>query len=132
MNTLDNAPSAKILLNRFGSLKATLMLSPIVVEPNNDAMNCSRTKPNIREISVKKATMIPERNNVTVYVLSYLNAINVIPSSALLCGLVSCCHPADLISFVAWLGKPARCHPRESGDPEKITLILVQNTYFIK
>ncbi|AFB20934.1 hypothetical protein RCA_01795 [Rickettsia canadensis str. CA410] len=43
------------------------MLSPIGVEPNSDAINCSRTRPNMREINVQKATMTPERNNVTVY-----------------------------------------------------------------
>lgn len=77
---LDNAPSAKILLNRFGSLKATLMLSPIGVEPNSDAINCSRTRPNMREINVQKATTTPERNNVTVYFcVLFLKSIDVIP-----------------------------------------------------
>jgi|GEM_PF-6801597 len=40
------------------------------------------------------------------------------------------CHSRE--GIVAWYKKPARCHPCESRDPEKITLILIQNKYLVK
>ena len=47
------APSAKIFLNKLGSLKATFRESANIPVPKKDAISMSRMKPNILETKVK-------------------------------------------------------------------------------
>ena len=49
-----NAPSAKILLKRFGSLKATKNISLYIFAPSMDALSKSLKRPNIREVSMPR------------------------------------------------------------------------------
>ena len=52
INTCVNAPSAKILRNKFGNLKATKNISLYTFAPKIDAVNRSRKKPNILDTKI--------------------------------------------------------------------------------
>jgi len=59
----EKAPSAKILLNRLGSLKATKKISEYIFAPRMDAVMTSLAKPKILDVNmpvefVKKAFII--------------------------------------------------------------------------
>ena len=47
-----NAPSANILLNKFGSLKAIINISLYIFAPRTEAVNKSLKKPKILEIRI--------------------------------------------------------------------------------
>ena len=53
-----SAPSAVILLNKFGNLNAIINISEKIPAPRNAATNISLIKPEIRLTNVKKADSI--------------------------------------------------------------------------
>ena len=64
MKALESAPSPKIRLNKLGNLNAILTPSAISLVPNNDAINNSLARPKMREIRVKNAMVMLDRNNI--------------------------------------------------------------------
>ena len=68
IKALESAPSAKIRLNKLGSLNAILTLSATLLVPNNDAINNSLARPKIRDIKVKNATVTLDRNNMNCHI----------------------------------------------------------------
>ena len=63
MNTEDNAPSAKILLNKFGNFSAILTISALFEVPKTEAINISLINPVIRDSKVPIPTNIPDLNS---------------------------------------------------------------------
>ena len=70
INACVNAPSAKILRKRFGSLFATKNKSDQKEAPSTEAISTSRANPAIRDISMPKLLVNMDFNRMRLFLLS--------------------------------------------------------------